>query len=299
MQKTLQRNKNMVYPRDPKTFENIRNRFKERNILDAYGYDMDDESRFYIDTVIASDYAFTIFASMYVINYIKEHIPPGARQYLMDGTFDSLPAGFYQFLTISIEHHNDVSVSNFDSSEFSVRPLVFEKILFEQNRIKTRCIYLDFLSDFQIFPAVFCLMTRKTAKSYLAVFRFIEQNLFKLEPAEVMTDYEDGMRLAIRTQWPNVIIRGCWFHYVRAILRRCRKLGMVQLLKKNSNARVIQKNLMSLPLLPSVQIEEGYCFIKKFAQKKKLLSRFTLLFDYMEDYWFRQVRFHLHLHYTI
>lgn len=132
-------------------------------------------------------------------------------------------------------------------------------------------------------------MTRKTSMCYLAVFEFIEEKIFKLRPAEIMTDYEDGMRLAIKKRWIGVAIRGCWFHFCRAISKKCRKLGMTSLLKENRVARIIRKKLMSIPLLPANQIENGSKWIQKFARKKGLSDRFSKLFKYFGSYWLNQV----------
>lgn len=63
---------------------------------------------FYIDTVVKPHFAFTVFASKYVIDFINKNIEPNLRSYLLDGTFDSLPDGYYQLLVISIEYKNDV-----------------------------------------------------------------------------------------------------------------------------------------------------------------------------------------------
>lgn len=135
-------------------------------------------------------------------------------------------------------------------------------------------------------------MTRKTAEAYKALFEFIEKEVFELEPVEFMTDYEDGMRLAIKTHWANVEIHGCWFHYSKAILKKCRKLGMTKLLKRNENARAIKKQLAALPLLPIEKIREGFETVKKFASKKKLLKKFSRLFQYVQSYWLNsQVRY--------
>lgn len=131
-------------------------------------------------------------------------------------------------------------------------------------------------------------MSRKTTECYSAVFDFIEQRLFNLEPTEFMTDYEDGMRLAIKKKWPNVTIRGCWFHFCRAIRRRCGKHGLFQLIKKNAGARAIQNSLMSLPLLSANQIKEGFKSVKAIARKKRLLKRFKPVFTYFEGYWLKQ-----------
>lgn len=133
-------------------------------------------------------------------------------------------------------------------------------------------------------------MTRKTSKAYVAVFEFIEQNLFKFNPVLFMTDYEDGMRLAIRKHWPNVSIRGCWFHLKRAINRKCRGYGLKRIMDQDVNAKKVKEMLVSIPLLPSTQIYEGYACIKKFAKEKQLAKRFSNLFSYFEGYWLKQVR---------
>lgn len=77
--------------------------------MEKYGHTFDGDSKFYFGTEIQKDFAFTVFASEFVINFVKNNITPRRRRYLMDGTFDSLPKGYYQLLIICIEYANDVS----------------------------------------------------------------------------------------------------------------------------------------------------------------------------------------------
>lgn len=140
---------------------------------------------------------------------------------------------------------------------------------------------------------VYCLLTRKTAEAYLAVFKFIEEKLFKLEPAEFMTDFEDGMRLAIKSRWPNVPIRGCWFHLKKRIHSRCIKTGLHKTLKNNVNGRTLKKMLQNLPLLPENLINEGFSSVQLFAREKQLEQSFGGLFSYFKRYWLNQVSFRL------
>lgn len=84
-------------------------------------------------------------------------------------------------------------------------------------------------------------MTRKTADSYLALFQFIEEKLFLLQPTEFMTDFEEGMRLAIQKHWPNVRRGTCWFHFKRAVNKRCRSLGMMKLFRKKKDGQANKK----------------------------------------------------------
>lgn len=130
-------------------------------------------------------------------------------------------------------------------------------------------------------------MTRKTSECYTAIFEFIEEKLFKLKPKEFMTDYEDGMRLAIKKRWPTATIRGCWFHLARAVERRYRKLGLSRL----KGGKIIKRMLMSLPLLPADEIEEGFESVIKYSKKKRLYKHFSRLFSYFSRYWMNQVTY--------
>lgn len=132
-------------------------------------------------------------------------------------------------------------------------------------------------------------MSNKTAECYEAVFKFIETNIFKLEPVNLMTDYESGMRKAILSVYAKSILRGCWFHFCAAIRTKCIRLGMNDVLNTNPNARFVQRQLMCIPLLPNALIEEGFAVVKKSAQNLKLTSVFRNLFDYFNKYWLTEV----------
>lgn len=132
-------------------------------------------------------------------------------------------------------------------------------------------------------------MTRKTADCYASVFKFVEENIFKLEPLEIMTDFEDGMRKGIKIVYPNVVLRGCWFHFNQAINRKCVKLGMRKFLEFEPEAYNIVSQLRCLPLLPPNNFEEGYTIIRNSVAQKGLETRFHKLLRYFSSYWMNQV----------
>lgn len=108
VKRTIERKKNQRYPKEPTTQE-IGQVFMEPEIMNKYGYTLDGDAKFYIETIVETDYQFTIFCSQFVIDFIEKKICIGSRKYLMDGTFDKLPVGYYQMLTVSVEYRNDVS----------------------------------------------------------------------------------------------------------------------------------------------------------------------------------------------
>lgn len=143
----------------------------------------------------------------------------------------------------------------------------------------------------QVFPLCYVLMTSRSAKCYEDVFNFIENNILKLDPVELMTDFEAGLRKAIEKIYPHAILRGCWFHLCQALRRNAIRFGLSALLNEYPEARFILKALMSLPLLPNNRILEGYRLIKKIAVENELMGSFRHFFNYFESYWLVQVVF--------
>lgn len=53
-------------------------------------------------------------------------------------------------------------------------------------------------------------MNSKKQKCYEAVFRYIEAKVINLSPTSFHTDYEAGLRAALRNVYSNVQLKGCW-----------------------------------------------------------------------------------------
>lgn len=102
-----------------------------------------------------------------------------------------------------------------------------------------------------------------------------------------MADWEKAQRIALRQLYPEVDIRGCWFHFNRAIIRRRQKMGIHfhRLLKNDQNALLIYKALQQIPLLPAENIVDGYYSIKNKAETDGLSRGFKQMFTYFESYW--------------
>lgn len=114
MERNLRRKKNKKYPEQPKTAAELIEAYKNANIMQKFGNNLRNTSRFYIDTVVVPPKSvFTVFASQQIIDLIKIHIPSDQRTYMMDGTFSVVPIRcYYQFLVIYIQFKNDVRFSH-------------------------------------------------------------------------------------------------------------------------------------------------------------------------------------------
>lgn len=136
-------------------------------------------------------------------------------------------------------------------------------------------------------------MTRRTTAIYADVFRFIEKRIFKMKPAEFITDFESAMRKAIRLRYRKAVLRGCWYHYSAAIRRKMIKLKLFGLLKHNYKARAIKVMIQGLPLLPSEFFDQGYKYVKRLAHEWNLFAKFRNFFVYFEEFWIREVGFRI------
>lgn len=151
-------------------------------------------------------------------------------------------------------------------------------------------ISIDFFdSNLQVFPVFYVLMSKKTFACYTAVFQYIESNVFHLEPTEFITDFEAGMRKSIKYIYPGTILRGCWFHYCSALRKKCRQLGLGPLLNSCSEAKMILKEIMGLPLLPAENFLQGYLYVRKLTDEYEISSDFKNFFSYFESFWIVEV----------
>lgn len=134
-------------------------------------------------------------------------------------------------------------------------------------------------------------MTGKSAALYKKVFEYIENNIFKLNPSQFMTDYEAGMRKALQECFPGASIFGCWFHYSQSVYRQILSLKMKSLIENVEAAQIKYRMILSLPLLPSEHIEKAYNIIKGEAKSNGQYKNFEQFFVYYENFWLKLVCF--------
>ena len=85
------------------------------------------------------------------------------------------------------------------------------------------------------FPVCFALMSRKTTALYEAVFGKVRAAVPQFQPPQVIADFEEAPAAAIRAVFGNeVIISGCWFHFTQALVKRVRKLDLVNAFRDDS-----------------------------------------------------------------
>lgn len=127
-------------------------------------------------------------------------------------------------------------------------------------------------------------MTRKTKKAYIALFEYIENNICHLNPSSFMTDFESGMRNAIRHVYPTCKLRGCYFHYTQAIRKKGRKIrGFFDTIIKDKTMNRLFHKFLVLPLLPQDKIK--FAFGRLESAAKSFGSTFDEFVKYFKMQW--------------
>lgn len=108
VQRTLYRLRDKKYPKHPKTHQEIKQVMSNPKVSQDFGRTMDNANQFYFGSVVNKLFAFHVFASLAVINMIKDKIRDCDRSFLIDGTFKMVPRMCAQLLIISIQYKNNV-----------------------------------------------------------------------------------------------------------------------------------------------------------------------------------------------
>lgn len=106
----MNRRKYKNRPKLPKDCEEIKMKFENDDVLKKYGYTLDGDSKFYVNTILKQNHSFCVFQSQVITDFMRNKIDANERRYLIDGTFKTAAKPFKQYITISAEYEDDVSL---------------------------------------------------------------------------------------------------------------------------------------------------------------------------------------------
>ena len=137
-------------------------------------------------------------------------------------------------------------------------------------------------------PLVYCLLPDKRRETYYEVFdtlrrKMAETNLV-LNPTKLMLDFESGLLPALRTQFPNATIKGCYFHYTKAIWSHVQDLGLVTDYNDNKAVKKTIRMLMSLAFLPRPLVRPNF-FIIEGSNTVLNSDKLQTLCNYFKETW--------------
>lgn len=147
-------------------------------------------------------------------------------------------------------------------------------------------------------------MTSHKTALYKMVFRELENLFPAFQPLQVMSDYEAGLRRAIRTTLPFARVLGCRFHYAQAVYRKIKGKFRLSTYYKNRQASEFHakvsgllRQYLSLPLLQTQhirgEVERLERELRQVARRgpSHIARKLNNFHRYIVQYWMRMVGF--------
>ena len=138
-------------------------------------------------------------------------------------------------------------------------------------------------------PVLFALMSGKETTDYISVLKAFKEMLGEtIMLEEVMLDFEPALWRAFDDVFGylDIVIHGCYFHWKQAIMHHISIRGLKKTYDNgSSNARILLKQLLALPILPEDQVKPIFAILKKNSLKVEEQDNMKKLFDYVQKQW--------------
>ncbi len=169
----------------------------------------------------------------------------GADMIFIDGTFQTCPRLFYQI--------------------FSIHAILHGKHV----------------------PLVYCLLPNKRQETYERVFQLLEEKVrddlqLELLPSTVLSDYELAIMNGARAAFPAAVIKGCYFHFCQALLRKVQDLGLQVEYQSNRELRSFVRRTAAVAFVPLRYVRLGWFGVKAVLPNVPRIDEFV---DYFQRTW--------------
>lgn len=148
-------------------------------------------------------------------------------------------------------------------------------------------------------PLFYSIMSSQTTNDYEVIFRFLSDVILQehREVVSVMADFEQSIRAAVRSIWPQAELSGCNFHHTQALeknAKQCPGLAGGKLIDGTIHRKILRM-FTRISLLPLQRIATGYAALLDFIQEQAFENDFDDDFDpddfdgfiaYFEHTWF-------------
>ncbi|XP_057321233.1 uncharacterized protein LOC130665011 [Microplitis mediator] len=136
-----------------------------------------------------------------------------------------------------------------------------------------------------VVPLVYVLTTKKTTKTYVAIFEELKRLRPDIKPIIINADFEMAFHKAVKGVYPDAIVKGCLFHFCNAVWKKIQSLGLQSKYSDDSKYAPELKKLMALAFVPEEDVVKAY--------EKLIASKFFVehtdelesLLNYFEKTW--------------
>lgn len=125
-----------------------------------------------------------------------------------------------------------------------------------------------------IHPLIFCLLPDKSYNTYKILFELIKTNFPTWQIEKVTIDYELAAINGISAVYPEIEIKGCFYHFNRCLYRKAKHLKINSPVKRRHVARCA-----GLARLPVKYVKRGNAYIMKKSPLGEDIRKFNKYFS--------------------
>ncbi|KAL0861403.1 hypothetical protein ABMA27_008947 [Loxostege sticticalis] len=163
--------------------------------------------------------------------------------FFADGTFKSCPKGFHQLYTIH----------GYDDKTHIITPIFY------------------------------ALLPNKKTVTYKLLLKLIKKQISDFQPAKITLDFEVAAINAFQQTFPEIIFKGCYYHFNRCLWKKAKSLKITTRVLKRHVSRCI-----GIARLPQSDIDEGYKYVIGRSPKDTKIKKFN---KYFQIQWFKKQDF--------
>lgn len=133
-----------------------------------------------------------------------------------------------------------------------------------------------------VVPCIYCLLAHKTVRTYVSLFQKLKSFMINCSVEIIMSDFELAVVSAVRRVFPNVIHKGCYFHFMQCLYRKVCTLGFKKQYDTEPDFASAMKILIALAFVPEEHVGSAFEVI---CERKMLPNVAKPLLQYFEETW--------------
>ena len=143
----------------------------------------------------------------------------------------------------------------FGDGTFKVSPVIF----FQVYTIHAVC-------NGKVFPCIFALLPNKTVATYELFFREIERHMDGHTPRDILFDFEQAALNSVRNIFPDVNVKGCFFHLSKNIWKRIVNNGLKVFYVENNEFEIQMRMVSALAFIPVDEVLNSFYDLEIFIR---------------------------------
>ncbi|KAL4131605.1 hypothetical protein QTP88_008898 [Uroleucon formosanum] len=136
-----------------------------------------------------------------------------------------------------------------------------------------------------VIPSAYALLPDKKEDTYIQMFKALKSLNQNLNPKSIMMDFEKAAMNAVKSEFPNTSINGCFFHLSQCIWRHLQEAGLQKNYIQDSEFALHIRMLPALAFVPQNKVIKDYEKLldsEYFSENEELLMT---IIDYFEGTW--------------